>query len=134
MLSSYCCVIYKTDNYELQFLDPVLAARRGLIAVVQDVHGRFTSEGGFVPLVNEASDGADTIEWAAQLPGSSGAVGMWGISYLGNVQWQWVRCVGMITLRCHGLWLFSLGMRARRQTLVKSRWPGSWLVRLPRAS
>jgi putative CocE/NonD family hydrolase len=78
----------KTDNYELQFLDPVLAARRGLIAVVQDVRGRFASEGEFVPLVNEATDGADTIEWAAQLPGSSGAVGMWGISYLGNVQWQ----------------------------------------------
>ncbi|MFF3380649.1 CocE/NonD family hydrolase [Streptomyces sp. NPDC002680] len=78
----------KTDNYELQFLDPLLAARRGLIAVVQDVRGRFASEGEFVPLVNEAADGADTIEWAAQLPGSSGAVGMWGISYLGNVQWQ----------------------------------------------
>ncbi|WP_221177061.1 CocE/NonD family hydrolase [Nocardioides pocheonensis] len=78
----------KTDHYELQFLDPLLAARRGFIAVVQDVRGRFTSEGEFVPLVNEAADGADTIEWAASLPGSSGAVGMWGLSYLGNVQWQ----------------------------------------------
>lgn len=66
----------KSDNYELQFLDPVLAARRGLIAVVQDVRGRFASEGEFVLLVNEAADGADTVGWAAKLPGSSGAVGM----------------------------------------------------------
>ncbi|MFC8511742.1 CocE/NonD family hydrolase [Streptomyces sp. NPDC057257] len=78
----------KTDSYELLYLDPVSAARRGFIAVVQDVRGRFASEGEFVPFLNEAADGADTIDWAAKLPGSSGAVGMWGISYMGNVQWQ----------------------------------------------
>jgi uncharacterized protein len=78
----------KTDHYELQFLDPVLAARHGFIAVVQDVRGRFASEGGFVPFVHEATDGADTIDWAAALPGSNGSVGMWGLSYLGNAQWQ----------------------------------------------
>jgi putative CocE/NonD family hydrolase len=78
----------KTDHFELQFLDPLLAARRGFIAVVQDVRGRFASEGEFLPLVHEATDGADTVEWAAALPGSNGSVGMWGLSYLGNVQWQ----------------------------------------------
>jgi putative CocE/NonD family hydrolase len=78
----------KNDHYELQFLEPMLAARRGFIAVVQDVRGRFASEGDFVALVNEADDGVDTIEWAARLPGSNGSVGMWGLSYLGNVQWQ----------------------------------------------
>jgi putative CocE/NonD family hydrolase len=78
----------KTDHYELQFLEPALAARRGFIAVVQDVRGRFASEGEFHPFVNEAVDGADTVAWAAALPGSNGSVGMWGLSYLGNVQWQ----------------------------------------------
>jgi uncharacterized protein len=78
----------KTDHYELQFLEPLLAARRGFIAVVQDVRGRFASDGEFVPLVHEANDGVDTIEWASRLPGSNGSVGMWGLSYLGNVQWQ----------------------------------------------
>jgi putative CocE/NonD family hydrolase len=66
----------------------LLAARRGFIAVVQDVRGRFASEGEFVPFVHEARDGADTVDWAATLPGSNGSVGMWGLSYLGNVQWQ----------------------------------------------
>jgi predicted acyl esterase len=31
----------KTDHYELQFLEPLLAARRGFIAVRQDVPGSF---------------------------------------------------------------------------------------------
>ena len=78
----------KSDMVELQFLEPVLAARRGFIAIVQDVRGRFASEGHFTPFVHEAEDGADTITWAADLPGSNGSVGMWGLSYLGNVQWQ----------------------------------------------
>jgi putative CocE/NonD family hydrolase len=78
----------KNDHYVLQFLEPMLAARRGFIAVVQDVRGRFASEGEFAPFVNEADDGVDTIEWAASLLGSNGSVGMWGLSYLGNVQWQ----------------------------------------------
>lgn len=79
----------KSDTYENMFLDPLLAARHGLIAVIQDVRGRYASEGGpWVPLATEAEDGADTIAWAAEIDGSSGRVGMWGSSYMGNVQWQ----------------------------------------------
>jgi putative CocE/NonD family hydrolase len=78
----------KGDVPELLFLDPWLAARRGFIAVVQDVRGRFNSEGEFRPFTAEGPDGEDTISWAASLSGASGAVGMWGLSYLGNVQWQ----------------------------------------------
>ncbi|MFF9040596.1 CocE/NonD family hydrolase [Streptomyces sp. NPDC014892] len=78
----------KNESMELLYLEPVLAARRGFIAVVQDVRGRFASEGEFLPFVHEANDGVDTVEWAATLPGSSGAVGMWGLSYMGNAQWQ----------------------------------------------
>ncbi|MFC8511805.1 CocE/NonD family hydrolase [Streptomyces sp. NPDC057257] len=80
----------KTDASELLYIDPWAAVRRGFITVVQDVRGRFASEGGsdWRPLETEAEDGADTITWAAQLPGSNGNVGMWGLSYLGNVQWQ----------------------------------------------
>src|SRR5438105_735795 len=59
-------------------LDPVQAARRGYVVVVQDTRGRFASEGEWYPIVNEAADGVDTIAWAAELPGSSGRVGMYG--------------------------------------------------------
>lgn len=78
----------KGNLFVLSLLDPWLAARRGFIAVVQDVRGRYSSEGEFQPFVAEGLDGEDTITWAAALPGASGAVGMWGLSYLGNVQWQ----------------------------------------------
>lgn len=61
---------------------------RGYAVVVQDVRGRFKSEGVFRPLVQEGPDGYDTIQWIARQPWSDGAVGMLGGSYLGIVQWK----------------------------------------------
>ena len=69
-------------------LDPLKAAEAGYIVVVQDVRGRYRSEGKFVPFVKEYEDGYDTVEWAAGLPGSNGSVGMYGLSYFGKTQWQ----------------------------------------------
>jgi uncharacterized protein len=60
---------------------------RGYVVVVQDTRGRFASEGEFYPLIHEADDGYDTVEWAATLPGSDGRVGTIGQSYLGAVQY-----------------------------------------------
>ncbi len=61
-------------------------ARRGYARVVQDVRGRFASEGDFYLLKNEAEDGYDTIEWIAEQPWCDGQVGMVGTSYLAWVQ------------------------------------------------
>jgi putative CocE/NonD family hydrolase len=63
------------------------AVARGYAVVVQDVRGRYDSEGGFEPYRHEGRDGYDTIEWAARQPWSSGAVGTFGLSYPGAVQW-----------------------------------------------
>jgi putative CocE/NonD family hydrolase len=63
-------------------------AQRGYAVLVQDARGRFESEGAWDPFRYEASDGYDTVEWAARQPWSNGKVGMEGGSYLGNVQWQ----------------------------------------------
>lgn len=70
------------------YLDPLKAARAGYVVVVQDVRGRYASEGRFTPFVKEFEDGYDTVEWAAKLPGSNGKVGMFGLSYMGKVQWH----------------------------------------------
>jgi putative CocE/NonD family hydrolase len=80
----------KNDNAKHVWsgLDPVLAARRGFIVVIQDVRGRFGSDGHWSPYAHEGNDGFDTIEWAAALPGSNGAVGMYSASYCANAQWQ----------------------------------------------
>ena len=62
------------------------AVARGFMVVVQDVRGRYASDGDWYPFKYEQNDGYDTIEWVAGLPGSSGKVGMWGGSYVGATQ------------------------------------------------
>lgn len=56
-------------------------ASHGYILGVQDVRGRFGSEGEFVLLANEGPDGYDTVEWLADLPFCDGNVGTFGTSY-----------------------------------------------------
>src|SRR4051812_19753223 len=70
------------------YMDATKAAEHGYIVVIQDVRGRFASEGEWNPSVYEFEDGYDTVEWAAGLPGSNGRVGMYGASYFGMTQWQ----------------------------------------------
>jgi uncharacterized protein len=65
---------------------PPQLARRGYAVVVQDVRGRGESQGQFEPFLNEAADGAATIEWAARLPFSDGSVVTYGFSYQGTGQ------------------------------------------------
>lgn len=62
-------------------------ARKGYICVVQDVRGRFSSEGTFWPFVKEAQDGYDTIDWIAKQPWCDGNIGMMGESYYGYTTW-----------------------------------------------
>ncbi|HEX9345840.1 MAG TPA: CocE/NonD family hydrolase, partial [Candidatus Acidoferrum sp.] len=61
-------------------------ATHGYVVVVQDVRGRYTSEGDWYPFRHESNDGYDAIEWAAALLSSNGKVGMMGGSYVGATQ------------------------------------------------
>ena len=63
------------------------ALARGYAVVVQDVRGRYGSEGEYEPYRHEGQDGYDTIEWAARQLWSNGVVGTFGLSYPGAVQW-----------------------------------------------
>ena len=67
---------------------PADVCRNGFIMVIQDVRGRYASDGEWAPLRHEGVDGADTVAWAAELPGSNGNVGMVGGSYCGHTQWR----------------------------------------------
>jgi hypothetical protein len=69
---------------------PWLAPRftaRGYVFVVQDVRGKFRSEGEARPFTCETADGYDTIDWVSAQDWCSGAVGMFGDSYYGYTQW-----------------------------------------------
>jgi uncharacterized protein len=62
------------------------AAVAGYVVIIQDVRGRYSSEGEWYPFKHESDDGYDTVEWAAGLPFSDGKVGMFGGSYVGATQ------------------------------------------------
>jgi putative CocE/NonD family hydrolase len=61
-------------------------AERGYVVIIQDVRGRFASEGEWYVFKHESADGYDAVEWAAALPYSNGKVGMFGGSYVGATQ------------------------------------------------
>jgi len=57
-------------------------ARAGYVVVMQDVRGRFASEGEWYFLSEqEGSDGFDTMEWLVAQPWCDGRIGTMGLSY-----------------------------------------------------
>jgi hypothetical protein len=55
-------------------------ARKGYVCVVQDVRGKWSSEGKWEPFIHEAQDGGDTLDWIADQPWCDGNIGMTGES------------------------------------------------------
>ncbi len=70
--------------------DPYVKA--GYIVVLQDARGRYASDGKWESFyrfdTHDGEDGYDTVEWAAKLPGSTGKVGTYGVSYNAFLQWR----------------------------------------------
>lgn len=60
----------------------------GYLVALQDVRGRFGSEGVFDPCAQEVADGVDAVAWLAALPECTGVVGMWGASYASETQFS----------------------------------------------
>ena len=68
-------------------------AQDGYIFVLEDIRGRFGSEGEFVMLrpqaiepkgIDESTDAYDSIDWLVKhVPGNNGAAGVFGVSYMG---------------------------------------------------
>lgn len=62
-------------------------ASHGYPFLIVDVRGRGNSGGSFHPMIQEAKDGYDVVEWVARQPYCNGKVAMWGGSYAGYDQW-----------------------------------------------
>jgi putative CocE/NonD family hydrolase len=71
--------------YDYDFLMGLVAG--GYAVAIQDVRGRFNSDGEWHPYAHEQEDGFDTVEWIVDQPWCDGNVGMVGRSYVGYVQW-----------------------------------------------
>ncbi len=87
---------YGADQYRETPGPSSLFTKAGYIFVIQDVRGRWMSEGEFVNMrphipakngptdIDESSDTYDTIDWLLKhVPNHNGKVGQWGISYPG---------------------------------------------------
>lgn len=78
----------KSSPYTSVYLDVRVAVSRGYVVVIQDVRGRGTSEGEWVPWKHETEDGFDAVAWVAGQDFCDGRVAMYGGSYFGNTQWR----------------------------------------------
>ena len=91
----YAIKPYGEDNYNDPSGTFAMLARDKFILVMQDVRGRYASEGEYVHVrpfnpnkgpkdTDESSDAWDTIDWLVKhVPNNNGKVGMFGISYPG---------------------------------------------------
>lgn len=80
----------KSQGVNNDFLNPVEAAHAGYAVVIQDVRGRFASDGEWTRasmFTVEGPDGYDSVEWIAVQTWCDGNVGMAGASYLAGLQW-----------------------------------------------
>lgn len=82
---------YNKNAHASTVCPPLTLARAGFAVVIQDVRGRFASDGDRWPPLDlwstEGDDGWDCLEWVADQPWCDGNIGMAGASYLAEVQY-----------------------------------------------
>ena len=84
-------VLFRTpysNNSDVMIARARSLANSGYACVLQDIRGRWDSDGDYYPFVNDGVDGYDTQEWIGAQEWSNGKIGMAGGSYVALVQWQ----------------------------------------------
>ena len=71
-------------KYRFEFL--MSFVRKGFVVAIQDMRGRFESEGRYLPGKNNRHDGYDTVTWLTDQPWSNDRVATFGCSYTGDTQ------------------------------------------------
>jgi uncharacterized protein len=89
-----------SNNMDVAIERARVLANDGYACVIQDIRGRWDSDGDYYPFHPDVDDGFDTQEWVGQQEWSNGKIGMAGGSYLGLVQWlsaplrsQYLTCI-----------------------------------------
>jgi uncharacterized protein len=119
-------------------------AGRGYAVVVNDVRGRYASEGEWRFILDDPNDGFDVMGWIGRQPWSNGKVGTFGTSYVGGTQHA-LACTRPPNLACmipvdsvsncgiagirHGgafelrfmNWIFTIGAPNARSALADSK-------------
>jgi len=85
-------VVLIRTPYNKNDADEHAAARfftgQGYVAAVQDMRGKYESEGRYRWTAHDRSDGYDTVSWLSEQSWSMGKVGTYGCSYRGENQIQ----------------------------------------------
>ena len=76
----------KNEFYDAPGKGPYIFGGQGFLVAVQDVRGKYESEGDYLVVANEGRDGYDTVSWLASRPFSTGKIGTFGCSYRGESQ------------------------------------------------
>ncbi len=105
---------YSKDDRERVELNGLWYAERGYVVVIQDVRGRYRSEGTFGFLAQEPADGYDTIEWIARQPWCDGRVATMGLSYAG---WTQLAAATQAPPHLAAMWVDEAGASARTSTV-----------------
>jgi uncharacterized protein len=116
-------------------------AARGYAVAINDVRGRYASEGAWRMLVDDPNDGYDLVRWMVEQPWCSGKIGTFGTSYVGGTQHALacarppglacmipadsVSNAGIAGIRHSGAfelrfmnWIFTIGAPAAREALA----------------
>lgn len=70
---------------------PMDLAKFGYAVLIQDVRGKFDSQGAFRTWQHATRDGMATLDWITRQPWSNGRVGTFGCSALGELQYALAR-------------------------------------------
>jgi hypothetical protein len=73
-------------NKESSSSDAAAYVPHGYVVVLQDVRGRYKSEGHWLALRTDPEDGYDTAKWIGEQPWCDGGIGTIGSSYAGATQ------------------------------------------------
>jgi putative CocE/NonD family hydrolase len=77
---------YNKNAIDAAFETKMTLVGKGYVVAVEDMRGRFESEGHYKPGVADRDDAYDTVSWISAQPWSDGRVGTMGCSYLGETQ------------------------------------------------
>lgn len=82
---------YNKNQFRVERSPANLFAGQGYVVTVQDVRGKFESEGEYIVSAADSNDGYDMVNWASKQAWSNGKVGTYGCSYLGENQMEMAR-------------------------------------------
>jgi putative CocE/NonD family hydrolase len=77
---------YNKATYRGATVPATYFASHGYAVAVQDVRGKFASEGTYRVYEGDMTDWSDTFDWIGTQPWSTGQIGTYGCSYLGEGQ------------------------------------------------